>query len=458
MESFDRKTFMAGLVGGLLTPHAYGQARLPETSPMVDANVKSYGAKGDGKHDDTAAFARCLATAKLAYVPAGTYLLRQLRLDGHTLYGEGTLKTDQENVLVITGSGARVTGLRFATVNNRARAEIRLGEGCQNVEIDHCHFTGQAYSALAADKNGKNDSELLYKKPAGKVRFSSNHVQGYVVSVYMHSVADLLIQGNYFSDSFYDAIRLRQAVERVIITNNMFSNIGISKEEVSRDAIDSFWSGRELIISHNIVKGTGCIGFDLKGHEPSGRYFLRNVLVIGNQIEDTNYSGILVSAGGVTPGKKSVGPISIQSNILSGCNRKGQNIHDAAIWLHHGCESVQVSNNQINGHQGHGISFTNAMPGAPTQRLLQIHNNLIRGCRFKKEAAGLFGQEASLVQIRGNLVEDCDLTWGLERIGLPERFRQGSQIEGNLFVGVGKATPPLDWLQFIAKNNRVVAQ
>jgi hypothetical protein len=47
-------------------------------NPALGVNVKNYGAKGDGKHDDTAAFQRAMmAVSKqgggIVYVPAGNY-------------------------------------------------------------------------------------------------------------------------------------------------------------------------------------------------------------------------------------------------------------------------------------------------------------------------------------------------------------------------------------------------
>ena len=74
----------------------------PIPSPGVVANVKELGAKGDGKTDDTAAFAAAIAQATktpgAVLIPAGHYMLsKQLVLsDGVVLRGEGADKTTLE--------------------------------------------------------------------------------------------------------------------------------------------------------------------------------------------------------------------------------------------------------------------------------------------------------------------------------------------------------------------------
>ncbi len=64
--------------------------------PVV--NVESFGAIGDGKTDDTAAFSAAITAAgKLTnatvYVPAGRYLVSQINLGSEQLLGDGQGKT-----------------------------------------------------------------------------------------------------------------------------------------------------------------------------------------------------------------------------------------------------------------------------------------------------------------------------------------------------------------------------
>lgn len=454
----DRKNFLRSLTGvGLLGLTSTAVAA--EVSKANDrSDVRLFGAKGDGKTDETQAFQKALKATGQAFVPPGVWCLSELKLSGGELTGVGTLKAvGERDVVHVSGRGARIMGLRFATTNTRTRTEIRLLDGAEDITVAHCQFDGKAYSVLCADVNTADDDGLKYAKPVKHVHFFGNTCRGYIVPLYLHSVTDLIVSDNYFTESFYDAIRTRQAVERAVISQNIFENIGVSTEEVTRDAIDCFWSGRELVITNNIVKKTGSIGFDLKGHEPKGRYHSGHILVANNYLEGTNYSSILLSSGGAN--KKSpvlVGPIAIKNNLIVGGNRKGQSEHDAAIWLHHGVQHVQVMGNQIRSHQGHGISLSHAFMGAEKSRMIQVCDNMITECRYKGVAAGLYFQQIEMLQIRQNMIEGCDLVWKIERVPNPRTFRETLQIEGNLFKGVGKAIPDGDWAAYVQITNRAV--
>jgi polygalacturonase len=87
----DRRRFIAGMV--LLSAVGVGPLRAQEAGTF---NVRSFGAKGDGKALDTAAINRAIAAAADAgggrvHFPAGEYLTRSVRLKSHvSLYlGEG---------------------------------------------------------------------------------------------------------------------------------------------------------------------------------------------------------------------------------------------------------------------------------------------------------------------------------------------------------------------------------
>lgn len=73
-----------------------GEAPLP--NPPVKANVRDFGAKGDGVADDTEAFVRALAAVSngAVLVPAGRYKITDIlyiRKPNVVLRGEGTDKT-----------------------------------------------------------------------------------------------------------------------------------------------------------------------------------------------------------------------------------------------------------------------------------------------------------------------------------------------------------------------------
>ena len=85
---------MAGMAAILESPRGAFAAPNDEPSTMQMANVRNFGAAGDGKTDDTAAFQRAIDAAqrtisRTAYAPAGAYLFKGELVvpDGVTLRG-----------------------------------------------------------------------------------------------------------------------------------------------------------------------------------------------------------------------------------------------------------------------------------------------------------------------------------------------------------------------------------
>ncbi len=71
---------MLAMILALLAAASAVCAAVPDAVPTVSANVKDFGAKGDGTADDTAAFQKALDSAAkgggIVFVPAGTYLVK----------------------------------------------------------------------------------------------------------------------------------------------------------------------------------------------------------------------------------------------------------------------------------------------------------------------------------------------------------------------------------------------
>ena len=93
-------------------------------------SVRSFGARGNGKTDDTAAFARAMAAAvragKPLYVPAGIYRLRRIQLpSGLKLRGANRRTTWLKGSLTF-GSNDSISGLKLGDLacetKNRANA------------------------------------------------------------------------------------------------------------------------------------------------------------------------------------------------------------------------------------------------------------------------------------------------------------------------------------------------
>ncbi len=87
--------------------YRYGEKPIPKRTGGV--SVKHYGAKGDGKSDDTAAFKKALAAAKgVVLVPAGRYKITDI------------LYIDKSNI-VLRGAGPEKTTLFFPKYLNEVK-------------------------------------------------------------------------------------------------------------------------------------------------------------------------------------------------------------------------------------------------------------------------------------------------------------------------------------------------
>ena len=129
--------FVFVVVSIALVPHADDAS----TSPGL--NVSSFGAKGDGRTDDTAAFGKALAAAarskRRLYVPAGVYLVRRLRLsDGVSLKGASSRTTWLKGHIEF-GSGSAFTDLKIGDSGSSA---IHNLAGATGTTFTRCHFRG----------------------------------------------------------------------------------------------------------------------------------------------------------------------------------------------------------------------------------------------------------------------------------------------------------------------------
>ncbi|HML54057.1 MAG TPA: glycosyl hydrolase family 28-related protein [Solidesulfovibrio magneticus] len=99
--------------------------RNPPPTPVQTISVRDYGAVGDGRHDDSAAFESAVAAVAkpgVVAVPAGTYrLARTLKLaSGVVLRGDGT----KASFLVFNMGGSADPLLDFTTYNSRGWSSL----------------------------------------------------------------------------------------------------------------------------------------------------------------------------------------------------------------------------------------------------------------------------------------------------------------------------------------------
>lgn len=434
------------------------------------------GIESDGLTDVTSKIQTALLTRDSLLLPEGSYLVGDLELTGKKLYGTGTIikNVNAERALILN-SNCEINGLRFeSVVNGFQRAEIKLNDGAENILITGCRFESEAlYAAISADVNGVNDSFLTYSEVASNIIISNNIFIGYVRPLYLHSVENITIVNNSFKDCLRDAIRLRQETGMALISGNTFKDIGEDSSSVierpanwisldsyslgervsvppfgifectvasstiganpntsgasewsivdrsyfeTKDAIDTFWSGRELVISNNIIDTTASVGIDIKGSEPSGLYSTESVIITGNMIKNTFgiglnfHSSALLDTGDFAGEFRYVGNCIISDNVFQGCNAEKYDVAQPAINIRQGTSNVSIENNHIKNHFGRGINLLNLDQNSDINRSLKVVGNQIIDCGLAGHA-GNIGLNVSPVDgaiIKNNIIENTN--------------------------------------------------
>ena len=318
------------------------------------------------------------------HLNGGTHKLKKLVLgDDNFIKGPGTIEIDGPDAILVAGRNVTIDNVVFKTTIGPSKQSsiIKMLEGCSNLIIRNCHFSGNAYCVLKADVNTNEDKDLTYKNPVGPLLFRGNTCFGFSRHLFLSNVTNLNIEGNVFEKSVRDSIRLRQAVKKVIISKNQFNNIGVDHKE-SSDAIDTYWSGEELVINSNIVDGCAVHGFDLKGISPDKEGSSSKVIVDGNIIKNCKFSGLLISSGMTYKHKSNmVTDIIIKANIITNCNLNNANPNDAAIFLRHGVQGCIITQNKVTINNGHAVVIGNFDENAKQTKDITIVENQLKATK-----------------------------------------------------------------------------
>jgi hypothetical protein len=376
-------------------------------------NVFSFGAKGDGKSDDTRAFKEWFARHDSLNLPQGKcFILGELELEGKSLIGPGVIKikTGAKSALTLKGISSRIININFIGqgTGRRPEAEVLLAPGLTHAIIEGCTFSGELFNAIGCGVNSEKDKSLNLDDIRANIAVINNQFKGrYSHHLYLHQANNLIITNNFFENSSHDSIRLRQLVKSTTISQNHFKNIGISKDTDSKDAVDCFWSGHQLIISDNHFENIAVNGIDLKGHSPDLDYGSSRVTISGNHFRQVGFSGILISSGEKSAGEwKAIRNVSVVNNHFESCGHASSNANDAALFMRHNQEMVIVNSNQFYGNFNKGIMVGNFAAGAPVSKNILIQNNLFsnNGQSKNLERYGIHVLGGSGVIIQGNII------------------------------------------------------
>ena len=371
--------------------------------------VIQYGAKGDGSTDDTASIqAACdSGTTNVIFSAGRVYLAGNITSNGQKLTGSGAVfikDSTKDHGLIIGGAGPQVSGFTFnpQPVASQPHSDIKIADGSSDVNIYANTFScisGAIYSAIAAsDDSSHSGGDFPYTTNVVNLSVNSNTFRGYTRPVFWSCIDGYRISNNYFTGSDFDAIRIREVIGDGMIVDNTFIDIGdpTSTDEQTRDAIDTAWSGKNLLISGNFIKGVRYVGIDVKGNVASSAngYGSNFVTITNNHIEDTHMDGIAIGTA------DNVDYI-ISNNRITLCNNAnisgGGGVGNSGITLKGGIKRVSITGNHLSYCYGRGIYLNS---GDGVNEFVQVKDNIVVNCTDR----GMQLAESSYIQCIGNTV------------------------------------------------------
>ncbi len=384
----DRRTFLTGAIGASVatpTVAATGSGRLRGTvdtadmglvtGSVADRNLPLQGLLDDAALDD-----------RQVFLPAGTYLVSELRLPERTrlagvpgatrlVFGGGSFMIAAEKARHISLSGLTIDGAGLP-MEDYVPGAVHLTSTAE-VHIDACTFENSAASALALDRCG------------GRIERST------------------------FRNAADAAVRAIESTG-LAVTDNTVEDCGNGGILVYR------WSAGEdgSIVTGNRVRriradsgGTGQNGNGVNVFRAGG------VIVANNQIADCAFSAIRAN---------SADNVQITAN---NCRRSGE----TALYSEFSFEGAVVANNIVDG-AAHGISVVNFNDGG---RIAVVSGNVVRNLTTPKPHDGGFGTAIAVeadTSVTGNVIEDAP-RFGL-RLGYGPYLRDVA-VTGNVLRNTG---------------------
>ena len=377
------------------------------------SNIFHYGAKGDGKHDDTKALLKAIKQTGSCYIPShpNPFVISEAEVSSCSIYGEGMISKKKGAVacFITKDKDVLIDGITFLSADSyqNSKSDIKLGDSSSNIRIHNCHFKSSLYSAISADTNGETDKSLTYKAPASHILISNCLIDGqYSRGLYLHNVFEISILNNVLKNTLFDAIRLRQKTGSCLINSNQFFNIGTKKSKDSQDAIDTYWSGQSLTITNNIIKRCSKHALDLKGSSFDESYGTEKIIIANNQISEIDYCGINLSASTNKSTQRAVSKVIINSNLIERCNQQKVSSGNAAILVREKIKNLTITSNLISDNNCRGIFISNLKPNIEENQSIIISSNQCIDNGFKNDGHGILVSSCRFFIIKDNICEN----------------------------------------------------
>lgn len=253
-------------------------------------NVTDYGAKGDGKTDDTKAIQNALDSMTeggTLVFPAGEYLYSSsLRVthDGVRLSGYGgahlhQVSTPDTMAITLRANETGVYGFRLSSAVNK-RAEhanyIIVAKDVSNVEIidNQIESAGILIDGVKGYLLSRNS---VSNSTADSIRQVDGATNGQVL-------------GNIVRDSGDDMISMIGTVGHGLVSNVLVEGNDLSRQQWSRGIAVA--GGENITIRNNVISHTSYgAGIMVTQEDDYNTYGARNVLIEGNQISHVQTTG-----------------------------------------------------------------------------------------------------------------------------------------------------------------------
>lgn len=412
---------------------------------VVVANVKDYGAKGDGTNDDTAFIQAAINTEMSIWFPPGTYAVTNTLLprSGQRIFGLGTIRMTQTNFSVITIANATNVTLEGITVVGNGDVfggSYITNHNCvnvmnsTNVTVQNCRlsnfglcgvmlFNSYFCKVINCDVPGRypppnefGANVYLYSGGCGNVVEGCNIVGG-AAGIQLLSDTSLggsgIISNNVISRNFISTMSsygIADYVGHNVGNTNMMNaildntTVNITGSRQDPDTTRPFGAGiyiqstsQDIVANNRVSRCNMQTTVETLAPGGIGIANTTDSLVYGNTIDQCSYAGIyVVNANGLGDSRASV---NVFGNRISLC-REAINIED------HGNVNVMGNTMWMNTN-AHVI--VNGTATFPCPRIA------IRGNRMENGASGItYGVHAfanSDMAIEGNTFSS--LAWGV---------------------------------------------
>lgn len=375
----------------------------PQRLPNI-ANVRKFGAQGDGMVDDTEAIRAAINAGQLIVFPPGNYMVTGDLVIGRsnvTLLGFGmgvstirikTLWTKSSSAPVTVAALINIMGTASAPISNIGIRGLHLvgikrpdvadepkaisGAFNDNVIIDGNYIEGFGHEAIWPAGSGV--------RPVTHWRITNNHFFDIGINSVPTAPSAVSVNGRNFIvshntfDNVLGAIGLADA--RAVVSNNLIYNVAFFGIGVGGDGVCD-----DVTVSGNEISFSASAGPVLRaGIRINGD--ARNVSIVGNTIRVTSVPGASTACGIYATGARNGVLVSSNTIALDGATAGGSL---GGIIIMGDKTDITVSNNLINldNENKNYISGIQVQPSIPDETVKAVLiGNVVRGFSRKNTA------------------------------------------------------------------------